>query len=383
MTDLLGHGYMKLHTSEEAGFTLVELLVAITIGILVCGVGFVALTTADKATRANDLTVETQQNARVAMDILTYDIKRAGFGMDSNVVGNCQVTVGGVAQAAAIVPGDNVMTGVDTGPDRISMVVPTTDSAWTIASPGTTAGFATITLQPGAGSAMVAAGLAVGSTGRNLISIGGLITATVSNVTGDVLTLATAVPPPAIFPQGTPVYLLQCMTYQVIQAPDTNNLCGGTTPCLVRGVTPATSPRQCDVASSPCIPIADGVEDLQFAYACDGCNAVVNSGLADGIIDDQGAVDNAFGNADWVSNNAWSTVPMLPNTIRLVRVGLLVRQAKQDIGMKEASMTSGTHSSGTFDVSINTDHVVTVSGTETQFRRRAIVRTVQTRNLQS
>jgi type IV pilus assembly protein PilW len=367
---------------NERGLTLIELMVSMLIGVTVVAAAFTALTTTQKANRANSQVVETQQNVRVAMDLISGDIKKAGFG-SNGIVGNCNAVVGGTTQVAPIVPADQAPGANDTGPDSISMIVPTTGSspAWTLLNT-TTVGFNAVTLQAGAGAAMVASGLTTGANNNNLISIGGLASVRVTSIAGDTLGLASTIAAPAYFLPGTPVYLLQCVTYQVIRAPDTNNVCGGTAPCLVRGVTTAASPRQCNVAApSPCVPIVDGIEDLQIAYACDGCNNAINGGAPNGIIDDQGTIDNTFNDADWVSNNTWTTNSFFTaNKIRLAKVGLVARQTQQDLGIGE-SMKSAQVSAGTVNVSMNNDHVITIAGTENGFRRRTLVRAIQTRNV--
>ena len=92
--------------STERGMTLIEVMVASLVGVVVVAAGFVILTTTERATRANSQAVDTQQNVRLAMDLLARDIKTAGFGMTS-VVGACNI--GG--NAAAIVPRDRKIIG--------------------------------------------------------------------------------------------------------------------------------------------------------------------------------------------------------------------------------------------------------------------------------
>ncbi|NJL16616.1 MAG: hypothetical protein HC938_04880 [Nitrospira sp.] len=101
------------------------------------------------------------------------------------------------------------------------------------------------------------------------VSIGGMAGSTIQAVSPGGLTLNPAIPAPAAFGTGTQVYLLQCITYQVIPPPDNLNLCQGNAPCLVRGAVPAVlvgpgGPPNCNQVNSGCIPIMDGVEDLQF-----------------------------------------------------------------------------------------------------------------------
>ncbi len=363
----------------QHGFTLVELMISLIIASIVVTGALAVLTTTERASRANHQAIQTQQNVRTAMDLLVNDLKVAGFGA-TIPVGNCRVSVNGEILPAPILPGDQNPTGTDTGPDRISVIVPVSSSqpAWTLAS-ATGNGFSQLTLTAGATAAMQTAGLIPGNTTANVISIGGVMTVQVQSVTGNTVTLTTPVPAPATFAANVPIYLLQCITYQVIQAPDPNQLCAGTTPCLVRGVTTATAPLNCDIPTSPCTAVVDGIEDLQLAFGCDGCNAAVHSGTADRIIDDQGTLDNAVTDTDFVSNTTWTTSPMLPASIRLVRVGLLSKQTRQDQGFGEAAQAS-TNSTGTYNISLNNDHPITITATETQYRRRTLLRTIDLRN---
>jgi type IV pilus assembly protein PilW len=372
------HDTMVDMARRQDGFTLLEMVVAILIAALIIAAGFAVLTTTSKAVRANDQTVDTQQNVRIAMTLLARDIKEAGFGM-VGPVGACAVA----GTPAAIVPQDNTPGGPDTGPDAISLVVPSTSSVaplWTLAvaagAPGV-GGFNQITLQAGAVAAMQAAGLVVGST----ISINGAITATIQtiNAGANTLTLTSAVAAPAAFPVGAQVHLLQCMTYQVILPPDNNQVCLGSAPCLVRGV--AGAGLNCNIAASPCLPIVDGVEDLQLAYACDGCSAAVNGGVADKEIDDLNA-SGSFDQGDFWTNSTWATPPLIPATIRLVQVNIVARQTAADTGFGEENKT-GVLTAGPILIS---DHNPANdagynAAAYSQLRRRVLIRAVETRNI--
>lgn len=367
----------------EGGFTFIEIMVGMVVAMVVVAAAFTIISSTDKAVRANDATVDTQQNVRVAMELISRDIKHAGFGM-VGTVGACAVG----ANSAAVVPADNTPAGPltainDTGPDRISVVVPTTNAVnpvWTL-SLATGQNFNTITLQAGAVADMqtAAGGVLVGAT----ISIAGTVTSTVQAAAGNVITLQNTIAAPASFPVSTPIYLLQCITYQVIPPPDNFGLCGGNAPCLVRGAAPALN---CNIAGSPCADVVDGVEDLQFAYACDGCNTAVNTGIPDRIIDDQNA-NNAFDQADLVSNTGALASPLDPSTIRLVQVTIVARQRTGDQGFsgegKKASI-------GTLGATQVADHNPQLGifvagdfnwGTYSAFRRRTLTRTVETRNI--
>ncbi|MCX5723715.1 MAG: PilW family protein [Nitrospirae bacterium] len=344
--------------TAEQGMTLVELLVGLVVAMVVVAAAFTVLVTTQKATTANDQVVETQQNVRIAMDLLSRDIKLAGFGM-TGPVGTC---------ATAIVPLDHTPAGADTGPDSLRLLVPIGRSmapAWSLASAvGGVASFNQITLPAGAVADMTTE--AGGSLTGAIVTIGGGATFSVTSVSGNSLNFAQ-IPPPAAFPVGMPVYLLQCVTYSI----GTSTVaCSGDAPCLLRNG----------------VSVADGIEDIQFAYACDGCNGAVNAGVADRIIDNQGGAAG-FDQADFITNNMWSASPMTPDKIRLVQVSIVARQTDPDQGLGEGrgatalsstalQVSDHTHAQGLFTAGdfggLNPPY--------TNYRRRVLTRTVETRN---
>jgi type IV pilus assembly protein PilW len=322
---------------SERGFTLIEVMVAVAIGVFVVGTAITVLYTSQQLQTINEQTVDTQQNARMAMELISEDFKSAGFNAKSIAppgIGSCGTN--------GVVPADNTPTGADTGPDAVSMIVPVNLStlATTILGSAPTANVA---LQAGAVAAAAADGFGDGTTIYALpgpvISIAGFYTGTVNTVSGDTLALTTSVqlPKEAQMPgnttgTGMQVYWLKCVRYEVINSnsdPATKQpLCGGTLPCLVRGTPP------CVVgATNPCIPVVEGIEDLQIAYACDGC-----VGTEDGVVDDQvGGTAGQFDAVDFVSNNNWNTGTFLPGTIRLAQVSIVAREMRARLGSEFAS----------------------------------------------
>lgn len=385
---------------SQLGVTLVELMIGVVVATTVIAVGFAVLTSSNKALTTNEQTVETQQNVRVAMEFLYRDIRQAGFGMNGPV-GNCPT---------AIVPADNNPTnplGPDRGPDRISLVLPVgnpvgtaTDPAWIVNS-NTTAGFTQVALPSTLAVANMASEAGGSLTGSPpvvppaTVSIGGAITTTVTGTGGASLTVAPVLAP-AIAKQNTPIYLLQCITYQIIPPPDVAGLCAGRAPCLVRGVAGGVTPAgvlagalDCTInapAVSRCTSIADEIEDIQFAYGCDGCVAAINSGVSDEIIDNQGGAAG-FDQADFVTNNTWATTPMTADKIRLVQLTIVGRQRRADQGFGESNQQTaqGTalqvsdhlHSDGVFAAG----DYATLTPPYTSTRRRLLTRTIELRNL--
>ncbi len=342
---------------DDKGFTLIELLAGIVITFVVVAAGFTILITSNKATIANDQVAETQQNVRVAMDLISRDIKLAGFGFTGSTVGNCQIGTNNVP----MVPVDHV-DEPDKGPDQVRLAVPVTNTTWTLANQvtgGVTANV--IVLQAGAGNDMVSAGLVAGAVSGSTISIGGVISAKVTARTNDQLTIEIPIGQ-GVFTVGTPVYLLQCVTYAIANG---NPPCGGNGPCLTRNG----------------VAIADGIEDLQLAYGCDGCVSTINGGVPDGVVDNQDAVPG-FNSGDFVTNNNWATLPLVPASIRLVQINVVARQMLPDQGLGEAN-APGTNTAGPIVISNhNPSNDAGYNATiYSQLRRRLITRTVQVRNL--
>jgi len=353
------HRLMLRRSAEQTGFTLIELMVGMAVAVIVVAAAFTILTTTSKSLRANEQVVDTQQNLRMAMEMLVRDVKLAGFGSPAVPIGNC---------TSAIVPADQNVAGVDTGPDSVQLLVPTIRSSganrWTLKLPTTTAGTTSITLQPGAVADMVSSGL---TANTSYISIGWSATALVTGLNAGASTINVAIPPPLWFQVEDRVYLLQCIRYRIVPAPDPGNLCGGSSPCLTRGVAGVT------VGPNAEAPIADGIEDLQLAYACDGCVAAINSGIPDRVVDDQNG-SNSFDQADFLSNVPWTAAPLTPDKIQLVQVALVARQSKNDQGFGEVNNAKV----GSSGMAVTGDHTLAADGTH---RRRMLVKTVETRNV--
>jgi type IV pilus assembly protein PilW len=345
--------------TEQAGFTLVELMVGMVVAAIIVAAGFTVLTTTNKSLQANEQIVDMQQNVRMAMEMLTRDIKSAGFGSPGVAIGNC---------SNGIMPGDQNPTGVDTGPDSVQLLVPTTKASgsnrWTLSAATVSSGITSITLQPGAVTDMVSSGLIAN---QSYISIGGAATVLVTGLSTAASTLSVSIPPPLWFQNADQVYLLQCIRYRVVLAPDPTNICGGNAPCLTRGVAGVT------VGPNAEGPIAEGVEDLQLAYACDGCVATINGGVPDRVIDDQSPFSGSFDQADYLSNVPWTAAPLTPDKIQMVQVALVARQSKNDQGFGE-----GVGSTASPAQTVTSDHPLPA---DSNHRRRVLVRTVETRNV--
>ena len=267
--------------------TLVELMVGALVATIIIAAGYAVLTSSSKAMTTNEQTVETQQNVRVAMEFLFRDIRQAGFGMNGPV-GNCPT---------AVVPADNNTAGPDRGSGSDQPGVAGRKSCGNRHRPALILNSDTTI---GSGHAACAS---LGRRGHQYDERSGRkshgaacdhLDRRGDHHDGDGCSrrqpdCANGWPPTAM-KRNSPIYLLQCITYQIIPPPDPTGLCAGRSPCLVRGVAGGMTAGvlDCTTVGSRCTSIADEIEDIQFAYGCDGCVAAVNGGDADGIIDNQG-----------------------------------------------------------------------------------------------
>jgi type IV pilus assembly protein PilW len=358
----------------EEGVTLIEIMVASVVTAVVVAAAMTMVVTSNKATQVNEQAADTQQNVRLAMDLISQDIKLAGFNMTS-AVGAC--TVGPLAVPAPIVPGDNVPGGAvgvinDVGPDAVGLVVPSMTAGagggTPVLSAVATGASNIIALSAADMTALGTSGLAIGS----VVSVGGSFSSRVTAVGAVSLTLAQSPPPSAQFPIGTPVFLLQCVQYAISAVPA---VCGGSTSCLLRNG----------------VPMVDGIEDLQIAYACDGCNVLApNTPLPNGVIDDQDAPPGTpigagvFNTADFITNNTWAVSPMRPDKIKLVQVTIVARDSQPSKGLSEGSSLPVNSAPAVIvsdhDPSVDAGYNAT---TYQQQRRRVLTRTIQVRNLES
>ncbi|MGC3973251.1 MAG: prepilin-type N-terminal cleavage/methylation domain-containing protein [Nitrospira sp.] len=367
---------MRRVTGNQQGFTLVEVMAAVLITVVIVAATMTMVVTSNRANVVNTQVADTQQNVRVAIDLLSRDLKLAGFNYNATdpattAVGTCNATIGAVTKPVGLLPQDQAPTTADSGPDGVSMVLPVMNTTgWTLtAAAGGTANAPTfdnsISLSGTAITEMVAQGLAINST----ISIGGAMSKTVKSIGATSIGFGSGNYVSGQFPIGTPVYLLQCVQYQVmVNAPAT---CGSNAPCLVRDN----------------VSLVDGVEDLQITYACDGCNqAAPNPLYPDGVIDDQDGSSSGgfptFTQGDFVSNGSWAITPRTPDKIRMAQVSLVVRPTKVDDGLDE----KGTKAINTTGPVIIGDHNPSTDAgynvqTYQQQRRRVVIRTIQPRNL--
>jgi type IV pilus assembly protein PilW len=364
-----------VRVKDEAGFTMIEVMVGAVLSLIVVAAALALLMVSQKTTIIAGQVAATQQNSRSALELLGRDLKLASYSYVGNApgaptIGACSITTGTMTIPVGLRPNDNNPAGPDVGADSVSLVVPVLNDVaapWELSANvgGTGPGpipFNTVPLSAAAVADMVTQGLAVGS----VVSIAGADARTVSAVNATSLTLSANYE--AKFPIGAPVYILQCVTYAVSTAPA---VCGpGSATCLTRNG----------------VAFVDGVEDIQFSYGCDGCNAAApNPAQPDGVVDQlSGGGLSATGpsNSDFVTNSAWNVTPMTPDKIKQVRVTIVARQLQTDQGFGEVN-ASGVNTSGPVIIS---DHNPSAdagynASNYSKLRRRVVTKIIQPRNL--
>ena len=99
------------HKKHDQGFTLIELMIGLAVTSIIVVAGFTVLTTTDRSTKVNEQAAGTQQNVRLAMELIARDVKLAGFRMplSPNVpVGGTAGNCGPGGTPSAIKPVDKV-----------------------------------------------------------------------------------------------------------------------------------------------------------------------------------------------------------------------------------------------------------------------------------
>ncbi len=279
----------KLH---PRGFSLLELLLAMTLGLfLAAGVGTVYVSS-KQTYAANSQMAELDENARVAIRALKEHIEHAGYTSMGVPVNNYILPAGTTVTAATCADGDpNIVN-----PPRISSST-NGPTVFGTASSADTVGGDTI----------------------------GVIYSADAKLNVDCLNTAlrnACLPDQAADPQASLVY----NSFRVYTRSNRNSIneeipalgCGGSTNYVTQ-------------------PWAQGVENMQIRYGVDVVPAVIPAGQKK-----TWEVDNYWSAAEVTTNNAW-------DKIALVQLALLVRSV--DPVFPDAQAMSYT----LFDTTVNTD----------------------------
>lgn len=250
---------------SEPGFTLIELMVSLVIFAVVSLAAFSVLSSSQTTAVMNDQTVQVQRNVRLAVDLISRDLRMAGYGNPvAGALAGCANHVNPTNSAA--------------GSDSISVM--------TIDQP-----IGTLAAAFASGNVITVSGLASDAAVNNVVTLEGIFTATVTAVNAGTgaLTLGTAIQSPQTLPAGAQVIRLACVTYTVSGA---DGVVPGSAPTVT--YAPYQLLRNTTASATNAVPIVDGIESLQLAYGIDADK--------DGKIDDQNA-NGTVDCGDFLPNN--------------------------------------------------------------------------------
>ena len=225
---------LKKHTYDQEGFTLVELMVVVAIFFFILAGVFTAYITQHHASVIQAQVTDTQQNARIAMDFLSKEIRMAGFGKPAGAVNGFSDTITPAINNDAT-GGNNVLNGTD------QIIVVTGYRQISTLTSAVSADATTITL--------VANASQFNTTTRSFVCIDGvgqIDNYRVTGIAGNILTVSPALH--RTYQAGAPVLLVKAITYNINDAMflTRNENTGG--------------------GAQPLVP---NIEDLQFAYQLD------------------------------------------------------------------------------------------------------------------
>ena len=238
-----------LSKNKESGFTLVELLIAMTIGLIIMAALSSTFFMQRKIYDVQDQVVEMVQNARVAMDMMTREIRMAGCGVPDlswidwvTINSNPEIVEGG------------------SNPDTISIIgcfdSPRASLSFSVASGDTSLILSPLNSKP--------IDELFDTDDEKIIWIGGIENAVVTDVSGNTLTIDTNTA--IIGDQGLsgdyganiPIYLVKVITYSIVSNTLTRN----------------------ENTNAGQQPLAENIEDLQISQSGNSVNVSLTAKTA-------------------------------------------------------------------------------------------------------
>jgi type IV pilus assembly protein PilW len=259
---------------NEDGMTLLELMIAVLIAVMIAAAGYSFLTNTTKFSVLHGRKAEMQREGRVALDIMSREIRNAGFGVIEPITGVVQGAVSPIQVGNNVDPDPGGAAGKL---DRITLTGGYRTIGTMNAAAARGANQITINVAPGVDiSSPEIAGQSITIEGFYL----GSITARTGTTTTGTLTISPALN--RDFTQNNSVSIVQTVVYHVAAGP-----------------TPGSDFTLYRNDGTGDQVIASGIEDLQFSYL-----------LSDGTI---------------VDNPPVAAPPNAP-TIRAVTISLLGRR---------------------------------------------------------
>ncbi|MGQ9570332.1 MAG: prepilin-type N-terminal cleavage/methylation domain-containing protein [Thermodesulfovibrionales bacterium] len=184
------------------GFTLIELMIAIFIGMIIIGTTYAIYISQQRSFTLQDQVAEMNYTSKIALDIISNDIRETGFGVPDDLKtikrkDSCQ-GINGYLQNVNV-------TNRYNSTDEI-----------TILGGFRLVGSTVSDVNAGSTTFKLTSAERLNTTDRSYISFAGLSFAIVKEVKGNTITLLNSTPVNKTYSAGTPVYLIENITYQVI-----------------------------------------------------------------------------------------------------------------------------------------------------------------------
>jgi prepilin-type N-terminal cleavage/methylation domain-containing protein len=290
--------------SQKQGFTMIELIIAMFLGMVVLTAGYTVFVGSNRATREQNQDNRMQDNARMAMDVLARNFRRAGFLVNFLSYPTVPPTlINGVS--SKLVALNNIV--LSKGADGVTIV----------SAPSTSIGVLQRSAPRGSNTLVFTdiTGISVG----DVIGVGLTYTGVVANVVPatNTVVLNTTVPTGALnmaYPgvkledgvtdsdqEPAPLREVSAVQYSInwgnMSAPTPN--CGSATHPVLQHIV---------ANAATCEPIAEDIEDLQIAYGVDRNNNRI------------------------IEANEWTNSPTGNeiDLIRLTRITIVARTAQPD-----------------------------------------------------
>ena len=244
---------------NKKAFTLIELLIAMSMAALVAMAGFQIFSTTNVTFQVQEAVGEAQQNARVALDVLARDIRMAGFGLPDPPF---SLTIGSSgALEAPITPSDGGATETDSitilgiGYEAGTMLKGTnTDCNGRALSKICLNNVDAFKASDGSFKAS-----------RKYINVNGTRFIELSDSQPELSSNKIHIKEPLDkdYDDGTDIFIIQAVQYSIVDdEPSSSPPCTPSSPCL-------KSLDYTELRGSDRQTLAENIEDLQFAFGVD------------------------------------------------------------------------------------------------------------------
>ncbi len=231
---------VRKRLSTDSGVTLVELMIAIVIGMILIGSIYGTYISQQRSFTAQDQVAEMNSTSKISLDMIVNDIRETGFGVPDDL-------------SSVTRPGG--CTGINGYTQKINLTDNTaSEDQITILGGFRFVGNIAAAVSSGSTTLVLDDASKLNITDKSYITIAGLSFAVVTAIAGNTLTLQTGID--RSYPVGVPVYLVENITYQVVFDATDNRW-------ELRRVRRLAG-SGCTTASDTDV-IAENIEDLQFA----------------------------------------------------------------------------------------------------------------------